>query len=420
MVVGLLAFGLSEAAHAGPGDHIRPSDTVTITPRLDVGMEYRTNVYRDEANPTPAASARISPGLSVSAEGPDHQLALGGDLHLRKFVFVGEIPNDVLQRNERLARLDRFNDFAATANADLFKQNVIGLVLNDRISHRNTTTDAEFADLPYNSQFRNELTGGFRISPTSALSLIPGGVWRYDDYRVAPIEGQRYNARTAYGPRLQARWDFFPRTSLLLDTKYVFHRWVENVVSVNGQPTGMMLPNSRHIRGRLGLEGQLTAKLLGSVHLGYGTALYDDTAATLPTEGFTGDAGMDLTGLDGLLAAAQLRYVLSQNSDVFAGYRRDFEDSFFTNYVRYDYLYVGGGLDVQGVRPSVKYGVRLEEYGGIESRSDAFHRVDLGLGYTLGDWASLSTGAGLQARMSNRASVSYQDWNIHLLAKFVY
>lgn len=426
LVCALLVVAASPAA-AEPGDHIRPSDTVTIIPTLDLGMEYRTNVYRDEDDATPGANARISPGIAIAAEGPDHEFSLGGEWDLRKFFYVGEVTDAEgagLTQSERLQNLDRYNDFSIAAATELFKQSPVGLVLTDRIGLRNTTTDAEFAEQPFNTQFRNVLAGGVRISPTSALSITPGGSWAYDDYRIAVISSERYNARMTYGPTLVARWAFFPRTSLVLSGEYMFHRWAENRIVVDDVATGVALPDSEHARVMVGIEGQLTSRLFANIGVGYGVAVYDedsvDIAAVVPSAALDGDLSADVGGLDSLLTVAQLRYVLSEESEVFAGYERSFVDSFFTNYVAFDYVYVGSALQLGDFRPAVKYGVRLEDYDGAVDRNDAFHRLNLDLGYDLDDWAALGAGTALQARRSQEEFVEYDDWSIYLLARFAY
>lgn len=414
-------------AFAGPGDHIRLDDAVTIIPTLDVGTEVRTNVYRAETSPTPGAHLRISPGLSFTAEGPDHRFGVSGDWDLRKYYFVGEVARGWHARltpGERIRRLDRFNDFAIGAEADLMRRSAVGIVFTNRATLRNANTDFEYADQPFNTQFRNVLRGGIRVSPTSALTITPGGVLEYDDYRIASMPNDRYNVRSAYGPRLEARWSFLPRTALVLDGRYVVHHWQQNQVEVDGVPTGLALPDSEHLRGMVRLEGQLTSRLYANLGLGFGGAWYDETTVEgldTPTQPhLDGPFDADLTGLDGLLAVAQLRYLLSEKSEVHAGYEKSFEDSFFTNYFTYHYLYAGTNLQLGRLTPALKYGVRLEEYQGIETRRDAFHRLNLSLGYELSDWAGLNGGVGLQARESEEFHVQYEDWTVHLMGRFQY
>ena len=88
--VGLLAqIWLATGALAAPGDHIRAGD-VELVPDIDLGGEFRTNVYRSEVDAVPAANFRIAPGLLVAAEGDDHDFRLGGEWVLRKYFFVGD------------------------------------------------------------------------------------------------------------------------------------------------------------------------------------------------------------------------------------------------------------------------------------------------------------------------------------------
>lgn len=427
LVCALLA-AFPSAAWAGPGDHIRPSDAVTVIPTIDVGTEVRTNVYRSEAEATPSAHLLISPGLSITAEGPDHRFGVSGDWDLRKYYFVGDVPRGWqadLTPGERIRRLDRFDDFGLGADVELFKRSALGLVISNRATHRNTTTDFEFADQPFNSHFRNVLRGGVRVAPTSALSVTPGGHFEVDDYRIASMPDERYNVRSAYGPQIEARWKFLPRTSVVLDGRYTLNRWLENEVVVDGVPTGLALPDSRHLKGMARLEGQLTSRLFANIGLGFGSAWYDEATVEGGEDAprqphLDGEFAVDLTGLDGLLAVAQLRYLLSEESEIHAGYEKSFEDSFFTNYFTYHYLYAGTNFELGRLSPSLKYGVRLEDYQGVEVRRDAFHRLNLSLGYELADWATLDGGVGLQARESEQVQVQYEDWTFHLMGRFQY
>lgn len=422
-----MAAATAHSAWAGPGDHIRPSDSVTVIPTLDVGTEFRTNVYRSEYSDSAGAHLLITPGLSITAEGPDHRFGLSGHWDLRKYYYVGGglLPAAVarLTPGERIRRLDRFDDFGVAGSIELFRASAVGLVLDNRATMRNTLTDYEYADQPFNAHFRNVLKGGVRLEPTSALSITPGVRYDFDDYRVAGFTERRYNVRSSFGPTLEARWHFLPRTALVMEGRYTAHRWGQNHVLANGHPTGMALPDSDHLLGRVRLEGQLTSRLHANLGLGFGGAWYDE--ATVGLEGpvqphLDGPFDVDLTGLDGLLAIAQLRYLLSDDREIHAGYEKSFEDSFFTNFFTYHYLYAGADTRFGRLSPSVRYGVRLEEYQGVVERRDVFHRLSLSTGYELSQWATLDGGVGLQARESDQARVQYNDWIFHLKARFEY
>ena len=99
-------LGVSSLALADPGDHIRIGDA-TITPSLDVGLEYRTNPLRLEANSIPGVNMRIAPRVEMTLESQEVDIRIGGDYQLIKFF------------SQRLTNLDRFNQFNVAAGIDV-------------------------------------------------------------------------------------------------------------------------------------------------------------------------------------------------------------------------------------------------------------------------------------------------------------
>lgn len=417
----MVAFAGASVAHAGPGDHIKVG-AFELAPSVDVGSEYRTNVYRSEENPVGAANLALGTGLGLKAMGDDHQFTLGGRWEMRKFFFVGEQQIGVPQTaGQRIGNLDRFDNGSANLALESFKRSSVGFSLRDDFTLQNTTADAEFADLPYTSQLRNSLEGEVRLAPTRAFALKPGGQFVYDDFRVPRLtEGgdRSLNERSTYGPMLGAEWRFLPKTSLVFDSELTFQNWSFNSLESNSdEDESIELPNSTFVKARAGLDGQVSRKLFAKLLIGYGVGTYQGVSAA---------AQQGASGLDGILARAELRYDLSApvgdrpGSRLRGGYTKDFTDSFFSNYLAlnaFDVEYTGR---IGRFEPSANYSLRFEKYNGELQRNDVVNRVGVDLATPFGNWARLAVGGWWQQRASNTANVEFDDFHIRLLTSFAY
>jgi hypothetical protein len=423
LLVGLLATTSSSAA---PGDHIQVGNKGELVPSVDLGMEYRTNVYRTEVAPTGGANMRLAPGIDLMSSTDQNDFSLGGQWELRKFLFVGADEETGLTQQERVANLDRYNDFRFDARADTLKDQVVGFRLSDRIALKNNSVDAEYADAPFSTQFRNQLDGGLRVSPGPALSLVLGGGWAYDDFLLPAGEGEdrQFNTRQTYGPSLKAKWDFLPRTGLLFDFEYMMHRWAETAVVTGADGAesefgdAIAVPNSDHIKTELGIQGRFTERLSLVVVAGYGLANYDADGSGAVAD--LGDIAASVEGADGILASVNGQYLMGQSTFWSFGYSRDFMDSFFTNYSAYNFLHTSLRGKYGDVVPSARYSARFENYNGEVVRSDLLSKVELDLGYEIRSYASISGGVWWQQRASNQDNVEYDDFNIHLMGTFAY
>ena len=411
MILSALSLLLAAPSLAAPGDHIRAGDAVVV-PEVDVGMEYRTNVFRTEADGTPGANLRLSPGVDIDVDNPMNQFKLGGEWELRKFIFVGD-DGSGKSASERNASLDQSNQCGVNAILDALKHETVGLQLRNVSSVRNNLTDAAIAASPFNTRIRNNLGGGLRISPGQALAITPGAVWVYDDFRTAGGDGRRYNQRSTYGPNLESRWDFFPRTALVLNGSYLINDWSENSITQGVDPSlngGLIeTPNSSHLKFETGLSGRFSTKLFLDLLLGYGAAVYEGS-----------DKSLNVSGLQGTRASVQLRYVMSDSAQASVGYKKDFTDSFFTNYIAYNNVYAMLQGNLSGFRPSMKYSYRSEAYNGLDQRQDILMRFDLNMAYDMRTWASLNGGFGWQQRASSVDTVEYDDLQVRVFGTFKY
>ena len=282
----LVGAGVASSAPAlgAPGDHIRAGE-VTLIPSIAAGLQYHTNVYRSELASTPAASFGLTPGGSAAAAGDDHQFSASAEWTLDKYLFVGDNGlESTLSSGDRVKNLDRFDQFHVGGGADLFKLNRVGLRLADDMNQRNWVMDSPSANVPYTSQFRNELVAGLRVNPGPALELVPGFEWTYDLYRKAdPTEDKgegdrKLNNRQAFGPKLDAKWAFLPRTALVAHVTYEHSDWNHNTIpggtADSEVGTQLDVPNSDFVRMLAGIDGRFTEKLFLQGFVGYGFGIF--------------------------------------------------------------------------------------------------------------------------------------------------
>jgi hypothetical protein len=218
--------------------------------------------------------------------------------------------------------------------------------------------------------------------------------------------------------------------------------WDNNFIVPNGENTNgnygsyLGIPNGRLLRVEGGIRGRFTEKLVLGLVGGYGSAIYDEQSVidAASTEGGSAstelDAGSqgfdaDLKGLpDGLLAGVDVSYTPVDSQMLSIGYRKDFQDVFFTNYVAYNRVYLGyQGLfaDRYGLSASANY--RFEDYGGEVDRND--HRVvgSAGFRYVATKYMELSTGVTWRRRASadqTNADIEFDDVDVRFGATFTY
>jgi hypothetical protein len=391
VAAGVLVGGLAVdvGALAAPGDHLQ-AGPATITPDVDLGLEFRTNVRRADVGAEAGANLRVAPGLTIELEQPGTDFSLSGEYELRKYV------------QPQFTSYDRFNDFQLGADLDAGKQQALGLRLSDQAVLRNLEVE-NGTDSPFSTQFRNRLGGMVVARPGPVLDIGLGAAWAIDNYQVPgnTAAARDYNTRNGVGPAWDVQWRFFPRTAVALEGEYTLNRWASNSVD------GLSLPNSNFFRLSAGMRGRLTERLVLVTMLGYGSGKYTDDR--------------NVAGLDRLLAQLQIKYLVGVGRNLSVGYVKSVEDSYFTNYVGYHRVF--GAFDGRfGTRMGVKLGLStlIEGFHGDLERIDTKLRAEGDLTYYMQDWASITAGTYYTQRLSDDSQVEYADVNVHLMATFTY
>jgi hypothetical protein len=448
-----LALGISPAAMAGPGDHIRVGET-TLTPSLMTGIEAHSNLYlADGGAQSPEVSAMawvLKPKLQVETRSRVVIFDLGFGYGLKKFIDF--FPED----NFHPENADQFANVDVSGALQLFPTSKVGVKLGDRFENQGipaelpTQAGSSTANVVHTG---NDLTGGVVFRPGSALSFEALGQFGYDNYEVPAalmtVASASYNNRVQYGPIVNGTWKFLPKTSMNASFSYNFLRWENHIVEavgpdVEGSALGSYIgkPDADAWRLTAGVTGQFTQKLAASGTVGFGMMTYDEQtvlddpfAATLAggssnelnTVG-TDTFADDTTALDGILVNLQVSYAPVRGQTVTAGYRKDFQDAVFTNYVAYNFLffrYEGTFQNRLGLGGELSY--RLDEFHGEVARGDQNLGLKLNASYQVTPWLSAGAGGGWSRRACESVdcdtvfySTQYDDFSGTLGMTFTY
>ncbi len=379
---------------AAPGDHIRVGDT-TITPSVMTGLEFHSNVYLADggsASPeVPALAWVLKPRLKLDLDAKNAKVGLEAGYGIKKFFDFS--PDDAFN----VQNLDRFSDFDAQLAANFLPRSVVGVRLDDKFEVSSQPAELPTKDGIANASVvrtSNDLTGGAVIRPGTALSVEALGLLGVDIYEVpeeliADETDSAFNNRIQYGPLINGSWKFLPKTSLISSFSYTFMRWDKNFIEAIGpdlesSAIGAYVgkPDADAWRITAGVNGQFTPKLAAAGSVGFGAAYYDEQSVIDDASGIEGSSAelnttgeetfaTDSSAIDGLLFNAQVSYAPIRGQTLTGGYRKDFQDAVFTNYVAYHYIFLKYEGSIQnrlGLGAEVNY--RIDQYHGEVARGD--------------------------------------------------
>ncbi len=381
--------------------------------RVQTGVEYHSNAFLSDGTINeiePGLSVLLKPQLGYARDEGAHAFNVRGSWSLRKYLDVRP-DNAFITTN-----LDRWRDMDVDGNFDLRRESAVGFRANDHFEVISTPAELATAEEGTNANIRltsNDLRGGLVFRPSSEGSALEAallgnyGLDRYDVPDVlAASSNANINNRTNYGPVLDVRWRFLPRTSLVGRASVNWLDWENNLVSAvgadvaaPGTPYGSFIgkPDASkwHVGG--GLRGQVTDRLAAVVELGFGQMTYDETSVATALGAATEELALvgdenyarDLETLgEGITTNLMVKYALGSLGDqrprhtVGLSYKKDFQDAFFTNYNAFNNFsaqYTGNFgeaivVDLEGT-------FRLDGYHGEIARTDAVFRVRSGLSW---------------------------------------
>jgi hypothetical protein len=423
-VVLVLALCGMQDAHARAGDHIR-SGNATITPSLELQVLTRSNVYLAEGTTTAPSgetvgapvergtAVRAHPGLQIVNKGSDVIFEFGVDYSAIKFF------------EESHTNLDRFNDVQLTSALALLPESMVGMKVNERFHITGRESEADYATSAYITHTMNDTGARISVHPGSALEIDLGGNFTYDAYDVSPqstLDGSpALNNRLGYGPGVDLKWLFFPKTAIVASYSMAWFDWEENVVDARGdgisaQDVGdsLGIPDGSLWRATAGLRGRLTEKVVIGLIAGYGQMNYDETSVGGGEAGDSAGFADDLSGFpEGVIGVFEVGWEPTTKQSLTIGYRKAFQDVYFTNYVNFHngfVRYEGTFADKVGL--SMHTGYRYESYVGEIARLDHLLNVGGDLVYKTTPFMDLGLGGGWTQRASadgDNAEIEYDD-----------
>jgi hypothetical protein len=418
----VVAFALltAPAVRAAPGDHVRLGNTV-ITPSVMTGLEYHSNVYLADGDVQPeygGLSWVLKPDLKLALQNEKVQVDFGLGWGLRKFVDFA--PGDAVN----LENADSFSNFSSSLGINALTKSLVGLRLDDKFEVLNTPGELPGATSNANVvHISNDANGGIVIRPGSALEVDVLGNFGVDLFTLPEeliTNTATYNNRLSYGPVLSGSWKFLPKTSLVGSASVGWTSWQYNLVPTVGSEVeevdyGECLgkPNAISWRTLWGVRGQFTQKLAASAQLGYGQMYYDeqsviDDADACGSSGSSAEIDIigdntfarDLTSFtEGLLVNAQVAYSPLRNHKLTFGYRKDFQDALFTNYVAFNYLFLRyEGMFVDRLALNAEATYRIDAFHGEVTRDDQNIGIKVGGAWQFTNYLSVGGSGGWNER----------------------
>lgn len=192
----------------------------------------------------------------------------------------------------------------STLRADFFPRSVVGFFVADRFIR--ATQPANVSDVNAMDNNYNKAEAGIQVRPGGALEFALSYAYNFRLYD----ENARFDKQW-HEVKFLTSWDFFPRTSFLIDVDWRYMDW--------DQDNEFLRIDSMPLRATVGLRGYITKKLALLIKAGYGGGFYDDTFAS----------SEDIQTVIGELSIA-FKPLPSIVIDV--GYDRNFWDSYYGTY----------------------------------------------------------------------------------------
>ncbi len=413
----LIALALAvPSARAEPGDHLRVG-AAEITPSVLMGVNWNSNVYRTagdiggESAPESGANFRTGPQVKIGLESSDAIMSANAAYYLRKYF------------NPDFSNLDNFSEVDVGLDLNLLPKSVVGFKTRDSVRRRFYPTEATAADNALLSRTTTNVSGFLSVHPGQALDVDLGGWFTYDAYQVPTTAVDTdLNNKREFGPRAELKWTFFPKTAFVADFQYGLIRWENTSLDGSGgtltQSTeyagdSIAIPNANYWKLRTGLVGRFTQRLVLNLIAGYGQSLYDETSVTTEATDGVNDFSQDVTGVQGILAGAGLEWNPIGAHTITVGYTKDFDDSWFTNYVAFHNIYGRYRTLVAsqfGLYGEVSY--RYESYAGQVTRNDNVMRARAGASYAATGWLEADFNLNWTRRNSaDEPALSSVEWD---------
>lgn len=282
----------------------------------------------------------------------------------------------------------------------------------------------EFSQIEKNLLYRlhNDAFVKISYSPGDTIELNIKGSLNFDRYST-PV--MNINRITSPVFNLQPKWRFLPKTAILIDAYigYYDKRFYEEAAVYYGDPesglgTGFTtLPNAQFFKTMLGITGQVSSKIQVQLMAGYGEADYEEVINQITNE----PLDEDVRNEDGIIGLFQLKWVPKTTYIFTLKGRRDFIDSYFTNF------YVGNsisgkfeGLFLNRFKLTGEMTGSMIDYRGAVMRSDVVLNTSITLSYQAKKWLSADAKYIFDYLDSTLTEVNYVDNRIYLALDLKY
>ena len=350
-------------------------------PELTFATEFNTNLfYADQNDPMPPLDAwliKVIPALGFQS--PRHSVLMvdaNGSFEFRKY----------FHQRETVTKQSMFGGLAGLT-ATFFPRSVVSVSLHEDfrrvLERRNFETTAS-----WDRNF-NKAGADINIRPGGKAMSFRVGYNFITDYFLDTSGNwgdlQRHDVHARYS------WKFFPFTALIVDAGWELHDYLDASGGHYGE-----LTDSKPLRARVGINGFITKSLSVMLMAGYGNSFHDTRDVATGTAVNPGENA----SYSSFLADARVSWKATPTTILQVGYKHDFRDSVFSNYLQYDRVYANAQqrffgiwdlhLDAsyeylqysalpyayQTARPEV-----IAQFGGLVGqrfRNDSAIRVDVG------------------------------------------
>lgn len=349
-----LALTGSVAAQSDPTTGIRAGRLV-LNPHLVLSGGYDSNVFSESADEgvTGAPVLRINPYLAFSTPDP-RSIDAAGNIGASWEQYFGNAESDVggqsgLEVDANVGvRFNASGDFSVRPS-DVFR----------------LTNDPSFNEAgdPYralSNEVRLELAvhpGGANRTSRMGFSGRAVGIHRLWNYTT-----QDSANRSAIGALLELKWNFLPKTAAVLSGSVLSQRYADaftlpagtdpSDVTENPNLQGLATENidSLPVRVMGGVSGLLTHRFSILAQAGYGMSGHQSAPK-----------------FNGVIAEARLGFDFNERSRMHLGYRKDFTDSTFGNFISFHRAELGAEIKASIIRINTRIFGQLNEYGRFQS-----------------------------------------------------
>jgi len=276
--------------------------TFKLVPMLGVEGGWDSNIFRLAKSESPKSAGLILPEGGLKLYNPNASKVL--------FSLSGVVNYRHYFSNDSAVKSQNQLGAVAAMKFKLFPRGHFGLDVED--TYKRTVEPRNYSNTNNLNRHENSAMLKVSIRPGGGsliFDLFYGNILeRYDNYSNGNMLSHKTGA--------VIRWDFLPKTSLLIEANVRFNKY-----SNNNPLKGNV--ESHPLITRIGMVGYITPKLILDMRIGFAKGFYK-------------------TGSDygTVIGRAVLGYAFTPTTILEVGYRRLFEDSYYSNYYGMHHAYL--------------------------------------------------------------------------------